>query len=134
MEESLWYPSISSLWPLTIFENAVNYEPTAGSSPFGALWRARTSWSRSSIFIGASVGAEVVWIPQGLRLWLFLSYPQHSQGCFPLFQDLSESLGGRSETQTCPSGSPGFGVLGLLRTLFITIFSWGLPVPPVGVF
>ena len=45
MEESLWYPSISSLWPLTILENAVNYEPTAGSSPFGALWRARTSWS-----------------------------------------------------------------------------------------
>ena len=94
MEESLWYPSISSLWPLTFFENAVNYELTAGSSPFGALWRARTSWSRSSIFIGASVGAEVVWIPQGLRPWLFLLYPQHRQGCFRLFQDLSEIIGG----------------------------------------
>ena len=92
MEESLWYPSISSLWPLTFFENAVNYELTAGSSPFGALWRARTSRSRSSIFIGAWVGAEVVWIPQGLRPWLFLLYPQHSQGCFRLFQDLSEII------------------------------------------
>ena len=54
-----------SLWPLTCFENAVNYELTAGSSPFGALWGARTSWSRSNIFIGVSVWAEAVWIREG---------------------------------------------------------------------
>ena len=52
---------------------------------------------------------------------------QHSQGCFRLFQDLSENIGGRCETQTCPSG-PGFGVL--FRTLFITIFSVRAPGSP----
>ena len=49
MEEPHCYPAISSPWPLTIFERADNYGVTAGSSPFGALWRATTLTARSTI-------------------------------------------------------------------------------------
>ena len=48
--------------------------------------------TRSIIFIGACVGAEVVWIPKGVRHWLLLTYPQHSHWCLALFQDLSELM------------------------------------------
>ena len=102
LEELFCYPSISSPWPLINFEIAVNYERTAGSSwhcggrrhergaplwvyrrlkSLRVLWRSRTSMTRSIIFIGACVGAEVVWIPKGVRHWLLLTYPQHSHWC-----------------------------------------------------